>query len=165
MNENEIAKEVVDAAVHIHMELGPGLLETVYEVVLARELESRGLKVERQVPVSIVYRGLRFEEGFRADMIVEGKVILELKSLEQTTKVHAKQVLTHLRLKGLKLGFVLNFGANLMKDGIERIVNGLPEGKLGGFAALREMEHHAKAPRRKDVMDETRRFYRALPRP
>jgi GxxExxY protein len=130
MNENRIGKEVVDAAVRVHRELGPGLLETVYEVVLAKELERRGLRVERQVPVPIIYGGLRFEEGFRADIIVEGKVILELKSVEQVSKVHAKQVFTYLKLKGLKLGFLLNFGANLMKDGIDRIVNGLPEQSL-----------------------------------
>jgi GxxExxY protein len=140
MDENGIGKTVVDAAVQVHRELGPGLLEMVYEVVLAGELQHRGLRVERQVPVPLVYRGLRFEEGFRADIIVEGKVILEVKSLEQLSNVHAKQVLTYLRLKGLKLGFLLNFGASLMKDGIERIVNGLPEGNqnLGVFAPLRE---------------------------
>jgi GxxExxY protein len=130
---------VVDSAVQVHRELGPGLLETVYEVVLAKELE-RGLRVERQVPVPIYYGGVRFEEGFRADMIVEGKVILELKSVEQLSKVHAKQVFTYLKLKGLKLGFLLNFGANLMKDGIERIVNGLPEESLGVLASRRETQ-------------------------
>ena len=140
MDENEIGREVVDAAVRVHRELGPGLLETVYEVVLARELEGRGLKVERQVSVPIVYRGLRFEEGFRADIIVEGKVILELKSVEQLTKVHAKQVFPYLKLKGLKLGFLLNFGANLMKDGIDRIVNGLPEKRLSVSASWRETQ-------------------------
>ena len=128
---------VADAALKVHRELGPGLLETVYEVVLARELESRGLRVERQVPVPIVYEGLRFEEGFRADIIVEGKVILELK---QIGKVHAKQVVTYLKLKGLKLGFVLNFGASLMKDGIERVVRGLAEENLCVLASLRETQ-------------------------
>ena len=85
----------------------------------------------------IVYGAVRFEEGFRADIIVEGKVILELKSTEQPCKVHPKQVLTYLKLKGLKLGFVLNFGSNLMKEGIERVVNGMPEENLGLFASLR----------------------------
>ena len=140
MNENLIGKEVVDAAVQVHRELGPGLLESVYEVVLAKELENRGLRVERQVPVPIHHRGLQFEEGFRADIIVEGKVILELKSVEQLTKVHAKQVFTYLKLKGLRLGYLLNFGANLMKDGIDRIVNGLSEENLGVFASLRERQ-------------------------
>jgi GxxExxY protein len=127
MDENAIGKIVVDAAVQVHRELGPGLLEVVYEVVLAEELRSRGLSVERQVPVPLLYRGMRFQEGFRADIIVDGKVLLELKSVEQANNVHAKQVLTYLRLKGLRLGFLLNFGASLMKDGIERVVNGLPE--------------------------------------
>jgi len=104
MNENEIGKAVVDASVLVHRELGPGLLETVYEVVLARELEQRGLKVERQVPVPIVYRGLRFEEGFRADMIVEGRVILELKCVEHLNGVHAKQLFTYLGYSGNLVG-------------------------------------------------------------
>jgi GxxExxY protein len=104
MNENGIGKEMVDAAVQVHRDLGPGLLETVYEVVLAKELERRGLRVERQVPVPILYGGLRFEEGFRADIIVEGKVILELKSVEQFSKVHAKQDFTYLKVRGVKHG-------------------------------------------------------------
>jgi GxxExxY protein len=127
MDENEIGKIAVDSAVQIHRELGPGLLETVYEIVLARELERRGLKIQRQVSVPIVYRDIRFDEGFRADILVEDKVILELKSLDQIAKVHSKQVLTYLRLTGLRLGFLLNFGSPLMKDGISRVVNGLPE--------------------------------------
>ena len=127
MDENAIGKIVVDVAIQIHRELGSGLLESVYEVVLAKELENRGLSVRRQVPVPIAYRGIRFDEGFRADIIVEDRVILELKSIEQVAKVHSKQTLTFLRLTGLRLGFLLNFGAALMKDGIERVVNGLPE--------------------------------------
>lgn len=127
MDENEIGKIAVDSAVQIHRELGPGLLETVYEIVLAKELERRGLKIQRQVSVPIVYRDIRFDEGFRADILVEDKVILELKSLDQIAKVHSKQVLTYLRLTGLQLGFLLNFGSPLMKDGISRVVNGLPE--------------------------------------
>jgi GxxExxY protein len=104
----------------------PGLAGTVYEVVLARELESRGLQLLRQVPVPILYKDYTFQEAFRADIIVHNKVIVELKSLEQLAKVHPKQVLTYPKLTGLKLGFVLNFGAALMKDGIVRVVNGLP---------------------------------------
>ena len=127
MDENAIGKIVVDVAIQIHRELGSGLMESVYEVVLAKELENRGLSVRRQVPVPIAYRGIRFDEGFRADIIVEDRVILELKSIEQVAKVHSKQTLTFLRLTGLRLGFLLNFGAALMKDGIERVVNGLPE--------------------------------------
>ena len=127
MTENEIGAIVVDCAVSLHMETGPGLLETVYEVVLAHDLRARGLQVERQVAVPIKFRGLTFEEGFRADMVVGEKVLLELKSVEKVTKAHKKQVLTYLRLTGLKLGFLLNFGEKLMKDGISRIVNGEPE--------------------------------------
>jgi GxxExxY protein len=125
MNENQIAKEVVDAAVKVHTKLGPGLLESVYEAVLARELERRGLSVERQVPIPIEYEGLRFDEGFRADIIVEGKVILELKSVEQLAKVHHKQLFTYLKLADKRLGLLLNFGADLMKEGIKRIANGM----------------------------------------
>ena len=127
MNENQIAKEVVDAAVKVHTKLGPGLLESVYEAVLARELERRGLSVERQVPIPIEYEGLRFDEGFRADIIVDGKVILELKSVEQLAKVHHKQLFTYLKLADKRLGLLLNFGADLMKEGIKRIVNGMED--------------------------------------
>jgi GxxExxY protein len=127
MTENQIAKEVVDAAVKIHSELGPGLLESVYDVVLASELDRRGLRVERQVPIPIEYQGLRIDEGFRADIIVDGKVILELKSVEQLAKVHHKQLFTYLKLADKRLGLLLNFGAELMKDGIKRIANGMEE--------------------------------------
>ena len=125
MTENEIGKIVVDAAVQVHRELGPGLLETVYEVILVPELRQRGLGVERQVPVSIEYRGIKFDEGFRADIIVENKVILELKSVERINNAHKKQVLTYLRLTDMRLGYLLNFGEALMKDGITRTVNQL----------------------------------------
>lgn len=127
MNENQIAREVVDAAVKVHSTLGPGLLESVYEVVLAHELESRGLRVARQVPIPIEYEGLKFDEGFRADIIVEGKVILELKSVEQLARVHPKQLLTYLKLADKRLGLLLNFGAALMKEGIKRIANGIED--------------------------------------
>ena len=127
MTENEIGTIVVDLAIAVHRGLGPGLLETVYEVVLARELRERGLKVERQLPVRIEYKGVTFKEGFRADIIVEGKVILELKSVERVLAVHKKQVQTYLRLTGCRLGYLLNFGEALMKSGITRCVNGLEE--------------------------------------
>jgi GxxExxY protein len=125
MNENEIAKLVVDAAVKVHSKLGPGLLESVYETVLAKELGVRGLIVMRQVPIPIQYEELDFDEGFRADIIVEGKVILELKSVEQIAKVHYKQLFTYLKLADKRLGLLLNFGADLMKEGIKRIANGM----------------------------------------
>jgi GxxExxY protein len=124
MNENEIGSIIVDCAIKIHQKLGPGLLESVYEVVLAHELEKRGLNVRRQVPVPIVFDGVKFEEGFRADILVENKVVIELKSTEKTAKVHKKQTLTYLKLLELKLGYLLNFGENLMKDGIFRMING-----------------------------------------
>ena len=127
MTENEIGTKVVEAAIAVHRELGPGLMETVYEVVLARELQDRGLKVDRQIPVAITYKGIQFDEGFRADIIVEGKVILELKSVERVIAAHKKQVQTYLRLTGCKLGYLLNFGEELMKSGITRCVNKLED--------------------------------------
>ena len=125
MNENEIAKEIVDTAYYVHRKLGPGLLESVYEVILAHTLKSRGLKVERQVSVAIVFEDIRFDEGFRADLIVEDKVIVELKSVEKVIPVHKKQLLTYLRLADKKLGLLINFGSELIRDGISRVVNGL----------------------------------------
>ncbi|HBO43682.1 MAG TPA: GxxExxY protein [Planctomycetaceae bacterium] len=127
MTENEIGRIVVDCAVRLHMSLGPGLLESVYEVLLAHALREAGLKVERQVAVPIEFNGLRFDEGFRADLVVENKVIVELKSIESTTNAHKKQVLTYLKLTGMKLGYLLNFGESVMKDGICRTINGSVE--------------------------------------
>jgi len=127
MTENEIARIIVDAAYHVHASLGPGLLESVYEVVLARELEKRGLRVARQVPVRVVYDNMVFDEGFRADPVVEDSVIVELKSVEAVAPVHKKQLLTYLRLTGKRLGLLINFGAMLIKDGVTRVVNRLPE--------------------------------------
>ena len=125
MTENEIAKIIVDTAFHIHKSLGPGLLESVYEVVLAHALEKGGLRVKRQVPVPIVYDEIKFNEGFRADLIVEDKVIVELKSVEKVMPVHKKQLLTYLRLADKRLGLLINFGAELIRDGISRVVNNL----------------------------------------
>ena len=127
MTENEIGTIVVDSAVKVHQALGPGLLESVYEVVMAHKLTKCGLQVERQVPVAIVFEGLRFDEGFRADLVVEKKVVVELKSVERVSAAHKKQIQTYLRLTGCKLGYLLNFGAALMKDGITRAVNNLEE--------------------------------------
>ena len=124
MKENDIGTIIVDCAVELHRNLGPGLLETVYEVTLARALERRGLAVQRQVSVPIEYQGETFSEGFRADLIVGELVIVELKSLERVTPAHKKQLLTYLRLTGLKLGYLLNFGEALMRDGITRTING-----------------------------------------
>lgn len=124
MDENEIGKSIVDSAVHVHQDLGPGLLETVYEVILAAKLRKLGLSVERQIPIPIEYEGLQFDEGFRADLIVEGKVIVEVKSVASVHPAHKKQVLTYLRLTGINLGYLLNFGEALMKDGITRVIHG-----------------------------------------
>lgn len=126
MQENEVAAKVMDAAFQIHRELGPGLLESVYEVVLTKLITDMGLSVERQIPVAIVFQGLSFDEGFRADLIVEKKLIVELKSVERLQPVHSKQLLTYLRLTGCKLGLLINFGENFLKDGIKRVANGMP---------------------------------------
>ncbi len=124
MTENEIGKIVVDCAFQVHQKLGPGLLESVYEVALGHEIKKRGLSIERQVPVPIVYDNLNFDEGFRADIIIAGLVILELKSVEAIHRVHKKQLLTYLRLADKRLGYLVNFGAELIKDGLSRISNG-----------------------------------------
>lgn len=121
---NQITQVIVDAAFHIHRELGPGLLESVYEIVLADALRSRGLEVERQRAIPIRFDGKVFDEGFRADLVVEHAVIVEIKSVEQLARVHRKQVLTYLKLSDLKLGLLINFGGELLKGNIERLVAG-----------------------------------------
>ena len=122
--ENEIGTIVVQEAIHIHRGLGPGLLESVYETVLERRLAKQGLVVQRQVPVQVRFEEEVFEEGFRADLIVNKKVLLELKSIEAINNVHRKQLLTYLRLTEIKLGYLLNFGEEVMKNGITRTING-----------------------------------------
>ena len=124
MKENDISKLILDSAFVVHTKLGPGLLESVYEVVLAHELRKSGLTVERQKPMPITYDGVRFDEAFRADLVVGEKVIIELKSVSTTTPVHAKQLLTQLRLSGLKLGLLINFGEAHLRNGIKRLING-----------------------------------------
>ena len=125
MDENDIVTKILDASFRIHRELGPGLLESVYEVVLARELVRLGLSVVRQQAVPIRFEGLVFDEGFRADLVVNGLVIVELKSVEKLQAVHGKQVQTYLRLMNLKLGLLINFNEAMLKDGIKRVANGL----------------------------------------
>jgi GxxExxY protein len=127
VDENPISQQIVDAAYQIHRTLGPGLLKSVYEVVLAYELRKRGLKVERQLPVQVVYDGICFEEGYRLDLLVEGKVIVEIKSIETLTPVHKKQLLTYLRLLDKRLGLLINFNEELIRNGISRVVNGLED--------------------------------------
>ena len=124
MNENQVATEVVDACFKIHKRLGPGLLESVYETILEHELKARGLSVTRQKALAFKYDDITFDEGFRTDLIVDEKVIVELKSVEKTVPVHQKQLLTYLRLADLKLGLLVNFGAAYVKDGISRVING-----------------------------------------
>jgi GxxExxY protein len=127
MTENELATQIVDAAYRIHTSLGPGLLESVYEVVLAFDLERRGLRTLRQQVVPIVYQSRRIEMGFRADLIVEDKVIVEIKSVEAIAPVHKKQLLTYLRLADKRLGLLINFNVALIKDGITRVANGMED--------------------------------------
>jgi len=124
MTENEIAKRILNAAFVVHTKLGPGLLESVYEVILAHELRKTEVLVERQKPMPVTYDGILFEEGYRADLLVASKVIVELKSVTAISAVHAKQVLTQLRLSGLKLGLLINFGEAHLKNGIKRVING-----------------------------------------
>jgi len=127
MTENEIGRYIIDAAVKVHSELGPGLLESVYEIVLAHELRHLNLRVKRQVPIAIKYKEISFVEGFKADLVVENKVIIELKCIEKLANSHKKQLLTYLRMTEMKLGYLLNFSESLMKQGIVRIVNGLSD--------------------------------------
>jgi GxxExxY protein len=124
VKENEIAKQILDAAFAVHTKLGPGLLESVYEVVMAYELQKRGLTPERQKAMPILYDNIRFAEAFRSDLVVNGKVIAELKSVEALLPVHGKQLLTQLRLSGLKLGLLINFGEAHLKNGVKRVING-----------------------------------------
>lgn len=126
MLENDISAIIVDSAIYVHRTLGPGLLESVYEVALAHVLTKRGLSVTRQQAIPIVFDGIHLGEGFRADLIVNNLVLIELKSQERLVPVHKKQVLTYLRLSGLRLGLLLNFGTAMMKDGIERLATNMP---------------------------------------
>ncbi len=131
LQENEIAKQILDAAFLAHSKLGPGMFESVHEVVLAYELRKKDLMVERQKLMSILYEGIRFDEAFRADLVLNGKVVVELKSVETLSVVHAKQLLTQLRLSGLKLGLLINFGEAHLKNGIKRVINGqLDDGQV-----------------------------------
>ncbi len=127
MTENEIATQIVDAAYKIHTTLGPGLFESVYETVLAHELGKRGLEFTRQQGIPVNYDAVHMDLGFRADLIVENKVIVEIKSIEAIAPVHKKQLLTYLRLADKRLGLLINFDTELIKDGISRVVNHLAE--------------------------------------
>jgi GxxExxY protein len=142
VTENELAAVAVDVAFKIHTTIGPGLLESVYQAIMLHELQKRGLRVEDEVPVPVVWDGLQLEVGFRADLIVESKLVLELKSIEQVAPIHKKQLLTYLRLTNCHLGLLINFNVPLIKDGISRVVNQLAEQLLPllfFFAPLREI--------------------------
>jgi iron complex transport system substrate-binding protein len=125
MELDDITAAIVDSSMRIHKELGPGLLESVYEAVLARALKRRGMQVERQKIIRFEYDGMVFDEGFRLDLLVNQKVIVELKSVENLAAVHSKQLLTYLRLMNLPVGLLINFGAATLKSGLRRVVNNL----------------------------------------
>lgn len=124
---DEITGEIVDSAFHIHKALGPGLLESIYETVLARDLVRRGLNVEKQKCASFEYDGLHFDDAFRVDLLIDRTVVVEVKSVEKIHPVHSKQVLTYLRLLRLPVGLLINFGAPTLKEGLRRIANGIPD--------------------------------------
>jgi GxxExxY protein len=126
LKENEVATTIVDVAYHIHRQLGPGLLESAYHAIMKYELEKRGLRVLSKEPVPVVWEEIHLAVGFQADLIVEDVVVVELKSVEQLARVHKKQLLTYLRLTNCRLGLVINFGAEMIGDGIVRVANGLP---------------------------------------
>ncbi len=125
MTENEISKIIVDVSYKIHTRLGPELLESVYEAILYHELIKKGLKVERQKPIPVIWDDVYLDIGFRSDLIIESKVIIEIKSVEKLSNAHLKQLLTYIRITGLKLGLLINFNEALIKDGIKRVVHGL----------------------------------------
>ncbi len=144
MDIEALARVVVDCGFKVHTGLGPGLLESVYEVVLAHTIEQRGLHVQRQCPVPIEFEGITFAEGFRADLLIEGRLLVELKSVEQLAPVHSKQVLTYLRLLCLPLGLLINFGAPTFKAGIKRIVNSHTDFAASRLRVHQAASHHAE---------------------
>ncbi len=126
MSENELSKIILDVAFKLHKELGPGLFESVYEAIMAYELvHIYGLSVQRQKPIPVIWKDIKLDLGFRSDLVVENKVVVEIKSIESLAPVHPKQVLTHIRLMNIKLGLLINFNEELLKNGIKRIVNNL----------------------------------------
>ena len=127
MELEDIGKQVVDAAMAVHRELGPGLLESAYEQCLAFELARRGLQVERQKELPLIYQGMKMDAGYRIDLLVEGQVIVELKSIERIEPIHHAQLISYLKLSGLHLGYLINFNVRLLRDGLHRVVFKLPE--------------------------------------
>jgi GxxExxY protein len=124
MTENEISKKIIGAAIEVHKQLGPGLLESSYEVCLVHELEEQGLQVQTQVALPVVYKEVKLNAGYRIDILVENKVIIEIKSVDALADIHTAQLLTYLKLKELKLGLLINFNSVKVVDGIKRIING-----------------------------------------
>ncbi len=122
-----LGKEILGAAIEVHRQLGPGLLESSYEACLEYELKLRGIQTRRQAVLPICYKGLQLDEGYRLDLLVDGQIVLELKAVEKMNDIHMAQIITYLRLSQCKLGYLLNFNVAKMKDGIRRVVNGLPE--------------------------------------
>src|SRR5688572_11954197 len=132
---NDVTKQIIGAAMRVHKELGPGLLESAYEACLVFELGDRGLSVRRQEPLPVVYRGVRLDCGYRIDLVVEGAAIVEVKSVVRLEPVHAAQVLSYLRLADLRVGLLMNFNVKVLKEGLRRIVNDFPAGPgRGGLA-------------------------------
>jgi len=125
MSEDEIGKAIVNCSLKVHRELGPGLLESTYEACLAYELQQSGLDVRVQKPLPVVYKEVKLDCGYRIDLLIENKVVIEIKSVEALNDVHLAQILTYLKLSGCKLGFLINFNVALIKNGIRRVVNGL----------------------------------------
>ena len=146
---NKITGQIVDAAYALHTRIGPGLLESVYEALLARMLKQRGLQVERQKPVAIEMDGIVFVEGFRVDLLVENQVVVELKSVEKLARVHGKQVLTYLRLLDLPVGLLINFGAASLTDGLQRILNS----RAGAIPPLTPTESRPTPPPADETID------------
>jgi GxxExxY protein len=143
---DDITGGIVDASLRIHRDLGPGLLESVYEAVLARALEQRGFQVARQQAIRFEYDGIVFEEGFRTDLLVDNRVIVELKSVERLAAVHSKQLLTYLKLMNIPVGLLINFGAATLREGLHRIVNGLPASASPRLRVNRGGGHPAPLP-------------------
>ncbi|MBK5214597.1 MAG: GxxExxY protein [Flavobacteriaceae bacterium] len=124
MTENEISSKIIGACVEVHRVLGPGLLESAYEVCLTHELRERGLEIKSQVPLPVIYKGIKLDAGYRIDMVVENKVLIEIKSVESLAPIHTAQILTYLKLKNMKLGLLINFNEVKVVNGIRRIING-----------------------------------------
>lgn len=145
---DDITGGIVDAALRIHRHLGPGLLESVYEAVLARALDQRGFQIKRQQAIRFEYDGMVFEEGFRIDLLVDDRVIVELKSVERLAPVHSKQLLTYLKLTNTPVGLLINFGAATLREGLQRIVNGLPASASPRLRVNQGVGHQAPLPPR-----------------